>query len=242
MRWIGVLWKAQTRTWPAVLWALLALVGTWDSVGAQLVPGSVGKKWPRIYDLVATMSGFLPLWGWVIIALALALFVTAELALRQGKQHVKLVAPSAPVAPATAAPIVLSPAANLFFAVATDGQQTILTPDKWETVQFSTAVVDPGGHFDIQDSRFTSGGGSYYFEIGLDLDQPDKNAESYDLLLETSNGNHRRKYGPHDHLTIDEVVAMDIADSVTVKIRQNGGVAMTTIKSGGQWRCQLVGY
>lgn len=87
MQRIGFIWRAQTRPLPGTVWAVVAVISLWDLAGAQLVPESVGQKWPRIYDLAATVIGLLPGWGWVIIALALGLFWSIEFGVRQGRRH-----------------------------------------------------------------------------------------------------------------------------------------------------------
>ena len=74
---------AHKRRWVRIVYVLFAVIGIWDTAGAQFVPKSMGKKWPTIYELVMSMSGLLPWWGWVIGALVIALIVTIEYAVRR---------------------------------------------------------------------------------------------------------------------------------------------------------------
>lgn len=74
---------AQKRCWVRIVYVLIAVIGIWDTAGSQLVPKSVGEKWPTIYELVMSMSGMSPWWGWVIGALGFALMVTVEYAVRR---------------------------------------------------------------------------------------------------------------------------------------------------------------
>jgi len=62
-----------------VLWSW-ALVGVWDTVGAQLLPKELADKLPTIFD-VAVMTGDLMSWyWWVIIGLIIAMVFILEYA------------------------------------------------------------------------------------------------------------------------------------------------------------------
>ena len=72
------LWRPRRRT-IILLWVAL---GTWDLLVAQFLPPSLAEKAPRVYDGLAAMSGWLPLWGWALIGMALLAGVSIEYAFR----------------------------------------------------------------------------------------------------------------------------------------------------------------
>lgn len=73
------LWRPRRRIF-ILLWVAL---GTWDLLVAQFLPPSLAEKAPRIYDGLAAMSGWLPLWAWAFIGLGILLALSIEYGVRQ---------------------------------------------------------------------------------------------------------------------------------------------------------------
>ena len=73
------LWRPRRRIF-ILLWVAL---GTWDLLVAQFLPPSLAEKAPRVYDGLAAMSGWLPLWAWAFIGLLVLLGISIEYGVRQ---------------------------------------------------------------------------------------------------------------------------------------------------------------
>jgi hypothetical protein len=64
---------------------LWAVVCAYDTALSQLIPESVGNRFPKVRDAVAMTSGWLPLSTWLLILAAILLIATLQLAVRRGK-------------------------------------------------------------------------------------------------------------------------------------------------------------
>ncbi len=76
-------WRAVWRPRRRAFMLLWVALGTWDLLAAQLLPPEWANKWPRVYDALAAMSGWLPWWAWTLIGLGIILAVSREYGVRQ---------------------------------------------------------------------------------------------------------------------------------------------------------------
>jgi hypothetical protein len=50
--------------WALCLWAIIA---AYDTALSQVIPASWGDRFPKVREMVAVTSGFLPFWVWLLI-------------------------------------------------------------------------------------------------------------------------------------------------------------------------------
>ncbi|MBX9863097.1 MAG: hypothetical protein K2Y42_11320 [Hyphomicrobium sp.] len=74
-----VLRKRPAYKWA---WAILSAVGFYDLIGAQFVSQQWAEKMPTVNDFLSNTTGFLPWWGWVIVALTAVALACIEYAVR----------------------------------------------------------------------------------------------------------------------------------------------------------------
>jgi hypothetical protein len=80
VKWRMVLTAALNRPLAKfVLWSW-ALVGVWDTFGAQLLPKESADKLPRIFDVAVMTGDLMPWYWWVIIGLIIAMAFILEYA------------------------------------------------------------------------------------------------------------------------------------------------------------------
>ena len=81
---------------PWVKWGLrvLAAVGFWDLLGAQLLPKWLAEKMPRFYDVLSYTTGWLPFSAWLWIATLVLAGSAIEYAYRRGKPEPASLTPS----------------------------------------------------------------------------------------------------------------------------------------------------
>lgn len=84
-RWL-VLTAAFKRPWVRAIGLLFSIIGFWDTFAAQLLPKSLAKKLPTVYEAAEMTTGLLPWFWWVIIGLALLLVVVLDFAVRQNRR------------------------------------------------------------------------------------------------------------------------------------------------------------
>ena len=77
---------ALDRPTATVPLGLFAVVGTWDTVLAQLLPKNLAHKLPTFYDVAIMTGGLLPWYWWVIIGFLILLGFVVEFGLRQGRK------------------------------------------------------------------------------------------------------------------------------------------------------------
>lgn len=65
--------------WVVLLWLFLSI---YDTIGAQLVPAKLEERMPRLYEIIEMSGGFLPVWAWALIAMAIITIASIEYAVR----------------------------------------------------------------------------------------------------------------------------------------------------------------
>jgi hypothetical protein len=68
--------------WVKWLLGAWALISSYDTFGAQLVPRWLADRWPPLYEAIEMTSGWLPWWAWGWIVTGLVLFAVIEYAAR----------------------------------------------------------------------------------------------------------------------------------------------------------------
>lgn len=84
-RWI-ILAAALKRPRVRALLSVFGAIGFWDTFAAQLLPKSIAKELPTVYELVEMTSGLLPWHLWVIIGLVFLFVFVLEFAVRQNRR------------------------------------------------------------------------------------------------------------------------------------------------------------
>jgi hypothetical protein len=67
-------------SWALCLWAIIA---AYDTALSQVIPASWGDRFPKVREMVAVTSGFLPFWVWLLILAALLVLASLEYAFRR---------------------------------------------------------------------------------------------------------------------------------------------------------------
>ncbi len=87
MRWlnerIAVIAKIAERRWVRIALGLWAVIAFYDAALSQFMPESVAKKFPKMYELIAVTSGWLPYWGWALLLAGIFVAASIEFALRR---------------------------------------------------------------------------------------------------------------------------------------------------------------
>ena len=78
---------AFDRPVPKVILSIFGVTGAWDTFVAQYLPKEWAKTFPNIYQALEMTSGFLPLWGWALLGMALVSGVSIEFAYRRTKSR-----------------------------------------------------------------------------------------------------------------------------------------------------------
>lgn len=73
-----ILQRAVQRTWVQWLIILWTIVSAYDLFGSQLLPESVSQNLPKVREMIAATSGYLPWWGWAFIGMALVTTACVE--------------------------------------------------------------------------------------------------------------------------------------------------------------------
>lgn len=82
-RWQHTLAAVMESRFARAVFAVFAVVATWDTLGSQLMPPTVRQKWPTAYDVVAITSGWFPFWVWVVVGATIMIAFTLEYAHRK---------------------------------------------------------------------------------------------------------------------------------------------------------------
>jgi hypothetical protein len=99
MDWIRERWRIVRnifeRRWVKIGVAVWAVVGTYDTFISQFVPESWAQKFPKMHEIIAATSGWLPLWGWLLILAGIIIAALLEYAVRKSRSHSRLAAAGA---------------------------------------------------------------------------------------------------------------------------------------------------
>ena len=80
---LRLLRDALDRPWVWAAWVLWVLIGIYDTVGSQLLPKAIRDRVPSIYEVVSVTSGWLPLWGWALLGMAIIVAAAVEYAAKK---------------------------------------------------------------------------------------------------------------------------------------------------------------
>lgn len=72
------------------------IVCTYDTALSQIIPASLGERFPRVRDAIAMTSGWLPFWAWLLILAAILVAASFEFAFRRTQTKVTSEPPNAP--------------------------------------------------------------------------------------------------------------------------------------------------
>jgi hypothetical protein len=71
------------RKWVKIALGLWTFVASYDLLISQILPERWADKAPKVRDLVAETSGWLPLWGWLLVLAAIVVAATFEYSVRK---------------------------------------------------------------------------------------------------------------------------------------------------------------
>ena len=72
--------KIWERPWVKLTLGIWSVLASYDLFVSQLLPKRWAEKAPKLRDLIAETSGWLPVWGWVLILMAILLVALLEYA------------------------------------------------------------------------------------------------------------------------------------------------------------------
>jgi hypothetical protein len=75
--------KIADRRWVKITLAIYAGIAFYDLFVSQFVPESWAKRFPKMHELIASTSGWLPLWGWLLILAGIVAVACFEYAVRR---------------------------------------------------------------------------------------------------------------------------------------------------------------
>src|SRR4051794_28283519 len=82
---LEVLRRILAARWVRASLAIWAVVCNYDTSLSQLIPESIGTRLPRVRDAVAMTSGFLSIWGWLLVLAGIVTAACLEYAYRRAQ-------------------------------------------------------------------------------------------------------------------------------------------------------------
>ena len=79
--------KIARSKWFQLLLILWGVVTFYDTVVSQFVPESFSKRFPKMHELITETSGWLPLWGWLLVLAAIVVGASFEYAVRTSPER-----------------------------------------------------------------------------------------------------------------------------------------------------------
>jgi hypothetical protein len=79
--------KIFGRPWVRLALTIWAFIAFYDTLVSQFFPEALAKKAPKIRELIAETSGWLPWWSWLIIFTAIIAVASFEYAVRKTSSH-----------------------------------------------------------------------------------------------------------------------------------------------------------
>lgn len=93
MNWLrerfGIARNIAQRRWVKVALLGWGLIAAYDTFVSQFVPESVSNRFPKIRELIAVTSGWLPWWGWLLCLAAIIAGACFEYAVRKSRPLVQ---------------------------------------------------------------------------------------------------------------------------------------------------------
>ena len=134
-----------------------------------------------------------------------------------------------------------------YFSIGAPGNQSNISNSGYDTITFSNETFDTGNNF--ASNTFTAPiTGKYLFCLNMRLDNVDTSVAYYNIGINTSNRGYYQLFAPtfasdppYYNFMKSIIADMDVNDTATVSIFQNGGTAQTDINSSTRWYGYLLG-
>lgn len=75
--------RVWDQRWVKVLLALWSVICIYDTALSQIIPESLGNRFPKVRGVIAMTSGWLPFWAWLLVSAAILVFAAFEYAFRR---------------------------------------------------------------------------------------------------------------------------------------------------------------
>ena len=80
---LPVLRRVLDHPWVKIALAVWAIIAAYDTFSSQILPEWLAAKAPKVREVVAMTSGWLPYWAWLLILAALLVVASFEYAFRR---------------------------------------------------------------------------------------------------------------------------------------------------------------
>jgi len=88
---IEVVRRVLDRRWVKIALGLWPVLASYDLFVSQLLPERWADRAPKMRDILAETSGWLPWWGWVLILMGILIVALFEYAVWRTHQHKRIV-------------------------------------------------------------------------------------------------------------------------------------------------------